>query len=119
MQATNAGVLEISGSTITQGASGQLLANGSNVEFLSFGASNTTIRGGALNASGAGSFTVSGTTTLDSVTNYAPVNQSAGSVLNIAGNLVDNGRIVVNSNQVNGAVLSFNGGTVTGTVRSC
>ncbi len=109
-EATAGGTLQISGNTVTQGPSGQLLASNGTVSII-----NGTISGGTLNSALGGTIQTSGTSTLDSLTNNATLNVLGGATTNITGNLVDTGLITVNSNIANaGTVLSFNGGTLSG-----
>jgi len=108
-------VLDIKGITITQGASGQLLADGGTVLM----ESGTTIQGGALDASGGGLFQVETSeidgAVFDSLANNAMINVHARSVLGVAGGLPNDGTIVVNSDRGYPAALTFDGGTVSGT----
>lgn len=85
---------------------------------------NSTISGGTLGDGSTGTFDVSGNSTLGSLTSNAAINLFGGNtgakldngaeVLNITGDLVDNGTIMVNSNDAtysngiwNGAALDF------------
>ena len=134
MEASSGGLLDIIGITVTQGTNGQLLANGGNVQF----DGNTTVSGGALNGStSVGYFEVnSGTATFNSasINRYMILSESTGAVfnsltalngqvfmeggdtLNVTGNLIDNGGIVVNGYAVNlPTEVNFNGVAVSGT----
>jgi hypothetical protein len=112
MEATNGGTLNVNGITLTQTGVGQLLAaNGSSVAI-----SNGMISGGTLNTAGSGSFQIGGTSTLSSVTSNALINIPYGNQLNISGNLVNSGVVVVNPTQSGAAaVLNVGGGTISGT----
>ena len=133
-EATNSGNLSIDASNLTQTSGGQIIALGSGNTLSFIGSS--TVTGGTISAtSGAGMslnsaaltggtvtlgaggtmVVVGGTNSIQGFTNGGAVNIQANSTLNIVGNLTDNGAISVNSNMANAAtVLSFNGGTVTG-----
>ncbi len=110
-EATNGGLLNISGITVTQGTNGTITAANASTVTLS----NSTISNGTLSSSGTGTIQISGTTTISSVTNSATIDIPDDQTLNVTGNLIDNGTIVVNSN-TGGATstLSFNGGTLSG-----
>jgi hypothetical protein len=114
-EATSGGILYIGGIAVTQGTQGTLgqvfAANGGSVIL-----SNASITNGLLNSSGSGLFTAINTDTLTSLQNNAPIDISAGATLNIVGNLIDNGGIVVNPPSQNATtILNVSGGTVSGT----
>jgi hypothetical protein len=89
MMATQGGVLEINGITITQTPSGVLRGNGGNI--LAIGC---TVVGGTIEGFGGGVFTGSGT--IDGVTVLGDAEVPAALTLNIANTLTNNGTIVVN-----------------------
>jgi hypothetical protein len=110
-KATNGGNLYIDSSTVNQSAGGRIsAATGSTVSLV-----NATIAGGILGSSGSDLFIATGTNTLANLTNDAGIQIPGGSAIYITGNLVDSGTILVNSNQAYaGTVLSFDGGTLSG-----
>jgi hypothetical protein len=111
-EATSGGTLGINGITVTQSITGQVLAGAGSAVVLT----NALISHGTLNGTGTSSFTINGTSTLDSLTNNATINIPVGNQLNITGTLVDNGAIIVNSGQNGGATaITFNGGVLSGT----
>jgi hypothetical protein len=113
-EATGGGTLAITGITVTQGSNGQISASGTGSLVNLTG--STTIAGGILSSSSGGAIESSGTNTLSSLTNDAAVNVLNGTTLNVSGDLTDNGTITVNSNSGgNGTLLSFSGGTLSGT----
>jgi len=98
---TNAGVmsaelnsaLHINGVTITQTGTGRIEANSGTVALFN----GASVVGGPINATGNGSYIVSGATTFDGVTLNAPGTVNAGQTLTIASSpLVNNARMVVN-----------------------
>jgi hypothetical protein len=91
--AVNDGILYLDAVTIQQDANGRLFADNGIVDF--HGASVT---GGRLDAAGTGFGRVSGTSTLSSFYNNAPLHVLPTNILNIAGSLANNGSIVVNPN---------------------
>jgi hypothetical protein len=111
-EATSGGDLSIYASSVTQGANGLITAaNGSNVSLVS-----STVTGGTLSSSGTGVITATGTETLVSLTNNAAIQIPGGNAVYVTGNLVDNGSILVNSDQVaSGTFVNFDGGTLSGT----
>jgi hypothetical protein len=113
IETSQGGGLNITGTVLTQNASGQILST----TFGNYGGvtlTNATISGGTLN--GAGTFLISGLTTLNNVTNNSTINLPYNNLLNVTGNLIDNGTIVDNSTS-GGAVaaINFSGGTLSGT----
>ena len=113
MEATGSGNLVVSGITVTQGAAGQFSAAGGSIQLV-----GATISGGTLNSSAGGVFqaTSSSSDTLaGTVTNNAVFDIVGASNLNVTGNLVDNGSVVVNNNQSSSSTLTFSGGTLSGT----
>jgi fibronectin-binding autotransporter adhesin len=111
-ESTNGGTLAVYGVTVTQSASGTTTAGTNSVVSLNSGA---LITGGTLVSVGNASFQVSGTDTIGSLTSDALIEIPYEEQLNVAGNLTDNGEVVVNSGQ-NGApaILDVEGGTVSG-----
>jgi hypothetical protein len=110
-EATSGGTLYVSGITVSQGTSGQLLAQNNSAVDLT----GVTVSNGTLNTSGTGVIQVVGNTTLSNVTNSGALNILVNNTLTIAGNLIDNGTITVNSGQNGGSTnLTFNGGTLSG-----
>ncbi|HUB23961.1 MAG TPA: hypothetical protein VL992_00930, partial [Tepidisphaeraceae bacterium] len=109
----NDGALDINGILLTQGTAGELLANTSDVNLLG----SSEVSGGTLVSASGGLFQITnGTNTIDSLTNDAQINQFGGTTLNVTGNLVDNGEILVNSASSNeGTILDIAGGTISGT----
>jgi hypothetical protein len=78
--------------------------------------SSVTISGGTLSTSSGVIETInSHSNTLSGVTNAGTLNITGGSDLNISGNLIDNGSIVVDSNNAGNSSLTFAGGIVSGT----
>ncbi len=87
LEAINGGILQLNGN-ITQSAPGQLLAaDNSVIQF-----NNSNVSGGALNASGSGSFQVaaSSNSTIANLTNNAPISVPTFAQFIIAGTLVTN-----------------------------
>ena len=110
MQATNGTLVFNNGVSVTN-TGGIISANGNNVIL-----TGATITGGTL-TSPSGAFEATSTTneTLASVTNNSTFDIFGASNVNVTGNLVDNGSIVVNSNSSSNSTLTFSGGTVSGT----
>jgi hypothetical protein len=101
--------LTINSATITQ-STGSISAAGGTIDL-----SNAVIIGGTLNSSSGGAFFASGTGTFSGLTNDASITLVNGNVLNIAGNLTDDGTILVSGTNGNLTQLIVNGGTVSGT----
>ncbi|HEX4053719.1 MAG TPA: PEP-CTERM sorting domain-containing protein [Tepidisphaeraceae bacterium] len=119
MESTGGGNLTIAGISVTQGSAGTISATGAsggmspNPSVVDLNAA--TITGGTIASSGGGFFqTTNGTSTIGSLTSTATINVVANTDLDVTGNLVDNGLIVVNSNQSYSSVLTFSGGTLSG-----
>jgi fibronectin-binding autotransporter adhesin len=113
-EATNGATLSINSITVTQGTAGVVSAGAASAVNLV----NSTISGGTLKSTGSGVIQATGTTTstIDSLTNDATLNIINNNTLDVTGDLTDNGTITVNSNQGgNTTILSFNGGTLSGT----
>ncbi len=87
------GILGIVGITVTQGASGEVLADGSEVQL-----NNATIVGGEIASSGAGRVrTVGGTNAFSGVDSTADVEVNSGTALALAGgSYTNNGSLTVN-----------------------
>ena len=97
------GTLLINNANLSQGPNGQIYANGGAVNL-----ANTSITSGTLNASGAGTFSFSGSSVLNSITNNAPINN--------VGNLVLQGNLTTNNNTItNTGNLTFANTNVSGT----
>ena len=93
-EATGGGRLDISGITVTQGASGQISANNSTVNL-----SSASIVGGTLaTASGGVIQSSSGSNLLTSVTNSGTLNILDNTSVHLSTALTNNGTITINSN---------------------
>jgi Dockerin type I domain len=113
MVATDGGNLAIRGITVTQTATGQIIAtNGSAVNL----DGDAMIMGGTLSSSGTGIVQALGyTDTIGSLTDNAALYVPASTTLNVAGNLTNNGTMYINIDQVAAdAIVSFDGGTISG-----
>lgn len=109
-EATGSGTLAIYNITVTQGPSGVITDGVAH----SVVVSNANIVNGTLN--GAGSFYFNGSGTITTITNDTTINVGSQAYLNVYGDVVDNGSIVVNpANQTEASILDINGGTVSGT----
>lgn len=97
MQATNNGVLNINGMTMTQGVDGLIMADGGTVQLQN----DAAIIGGTLDTDNGGLvLTDVGTVYLQDVTNHGEFAMDPGTVTAIAGSgLVNDGTLLVNTSQ--------------------
>ena len=92
MRAVGGGILQIAGTSLTQSAPGELIADGSEVRL-----SGATVSGGTLTAVNGGAFRVITASTLGSLTSNAPVLVNTAVFLNVSGETItNNGSITVN-----------------------
>ncbi|MBX3318111.1 MAG: hypothetical protein KF902_14740 [Phycisphaeraceae bacterium] len=93
LMAASGGTLQVSSITITQGASGEIHADGSNVDLTA-----SRIVGGTLRSSNGGSLrSMSSVSTLESVSSEASVTVENGTILGLAGTgFVNNGVVTIN-----------------------
>jgi hypothetical protein len=115
-ESTNGGTLNIYGNTVNQSPTAQISAGGTSGTASYVTLTDATISGGILNSSPASSyFLANGTDTLASLTNNATILIPDADNVNVTGNLIDNGVIVINSNEASAvATLNFSGGTLSG-----
>ncbi|MFI4870615.1 MAG: GC-type dockerin domain-anchored protein, partial [Phycisphaerales bacterium JB061] len=96
MSALSSSILELTTMNLTQTGAGHSLADEGLVRFIG----SSTLTGGRIEASGAGSFIVDGPATFVDVTNNAPGVVNGGDTLTVSGDgLVNNGFVSVNPNQ--------------------
>jgi len=105
------GLVDLTGATVTQATGGELEANGGEVQF----DSNTTVTGGSLGSTGTSSFLVNTGATFASLTSAALVDIAGNATLNVTGNLVDNGTLLVSMGGSQNAEIDFSGTTLSGT----
>ena len=96
IEATNGSQLNISGSAVTQSGNGVIQAAGAGSNVL---LNNTTINGGPLTTSAGGSFTTTGTNTLNGVTVTAgsTVTTNDNTTTYLAGTIVNKGNLALSS----------------------
>ena len=114
IQAINNSTLDINGIAVTQTASGTITAGNQSLVQIYNGA---TINGGSLRSSGtttAGTFLLTGGSTLNSVVNYAPLNVPGGNTLNFTGTgFTNNGTLVLDSDTNNSNAVALVGNSMT------
>lgn len=93
---TSDGILRLAGSTITQGTTGMVLADGGAVELTA----NGRIHGGSLNTANGGRMeSTSGTSYLSGVTNLGTYGIIGGATVQLLASCTNHGTILVNANQ--------------------
>jgi hypothetical protein len=111
-RATNTGILSIS-TTVTQGAGGRIICDNGETQL-----GSATIIGGTMESANAGRFEVWGTTTLNSVTNSAPIDvHDARTLFMSTEGMTNNGTITVNEEAGGNGTsfyLSSGNGTLSG-----
>jgi hypothetical protein len=100
MQAVNGAIMDVSGITISQSASGQLLADGAGSEIE---LTNATVDGGALIAQNDGVIEISGTSHVQNVDISGALIIPGASNLGVGAGTLNNGTITVNSTGINAA----------------